>query len=348
MAQSLSNFDFGAVPFDRCGQFRTQSLAQLRFYQILLAYSKRYQVRLNMPDTLIQGFGIKKPTWLRTSPQGFLTSRSGLSSPEYPPTSIIAFLLVLSSHTKPGLPCAIVKQEAQTRDVCMPLMTLKAGQIAWNRMLGQTLPVLIQRFVYNGSPCAFLLRVRVQPSLNHTAYKILQNVQSVRESPGEDHYTELNLFLNQPGRKLFPETKARKSVAERLCVRSSTLPSFEFCSIACVESVRVQVETLKTVLERGYLAERGLSVLELEADFIQGNDAKWYFVSLHSYRTEVTVQRSLPKVKAGELIVRLLPRVASAPSLLPRVLDTHTLAQEIFADLRRQRCSRSNLKSYVS
>lgn len=348
MAQNLSNFDFGAVPFDRCGQFRTQSLAQLRFYQILLAYSKRWQIRLNVPDTLIQGFGIKKPTCLRTSSQGFLTSRSGLSSPEYLPNSIIAFLLSLSSHTKPGLPCAIVKQESQTRDVCMPLMTLKAGQIAWNRMLGQTLPVLIQCFVYNGSPCAFLLRVRVQPSLSHSTYKVLQNVQGVRENPGEDHYTELNLFLNQPGRKWFPEAKTRKSVAERLCVRSSSLPSFEICSIPPIESVRSQVDTLKTVLERGYLAERGLSVLELEADFIQGSDAKWYFVSLHSYRTEVTVQRSLPKAKTDELIVRLLPRVASAPSLLPRVLNTQTLTQEILADLSHHRRSRSNLKSYIS
>lgn len=334
MAESLSTFDFGAGPFDRCGQFRTQSLVQLRFYQLLLAYSKKYQVRLNMPDTLVQGFGIKKPTCIRTSPQGFLTSRSGLSSPEYLLSSIIAFLLALSSHTKPGLPCAIVKQEAQARDICMPLMTLKAGQIAWNRMLGQALPVVIQRFVYNGTPCAFLLRVRIQPSLNHTVYRILQNVQGVGEKPGEDHYTELNLFLNQPGRKWFPEAKTRNSVAARLCVRSSTLHSFEYCSISPIESVRTQVETIKTVLEKGYLAERGLSVLELEVNFVQGSDAKWYFVSVHSYRTEVTVQRSMPKAKTEELIVRLLPRVASAPNVQVRVLNTHTLTEEIFADMR--------------
>lgn len=334
MVESLPSFDYGRSAYAHCGQFRTQYLIQLRFYQVLVEYALKNQVKINIPDTIIQGFGVKKPTCIRTNQHGFITIRAGLGSPEYCLPSVIAFLLTLSSQSKPNFPCAIVKLESHSQDTCMPLLTLKAGQIAWNRMLGLQQPVLIQRFVYNGSPCVFVLRVKLQPSLSHVRFSILQNVRGVEGNTGEDHYLELNGFLGQSGGKSLLHPKRLTSVAERLCVRSRLLQTYDFCPISSIESVRNQTETIKTILEKVYLSKLGLSVLELEADFIQGPDAKWYFVSLHSYRTEVTVQRSLPKSKTQELLMRLLPRTSSTPIVQERVLNAETLTAEILEDLR--------------
>ena len=272
---------------------KVHRLEQLRFFQVLQAYAKRHPVRLNLPETIIQGFGIKKPTCLRTNSQGLVISREGLSTPD-----IINLLLTFRAQTRPGIPCAMAKQETDRQDRCMPLLTLKAGQIAWNRTLSQFLPIVIQRFLYNGTPCAFVLRVRYQPPLGYQSFHILQNIQGVVGCEA-DHYTELTEFLDRSAKQI--------RITHHFCVRSSSaFTSFEFCPIKSIDSVKVQLEVLRQVLERGFLSQYDLSVLEIEADFCQDSDAKWYFVSLHSYKTELTVKRTIPFSNVQEMMSRLV------------------------------------------
>lgn len=272
---------------------KAQRLEQLRFFQVLQTYAKRHPVRLNLPETIIQGFGIKKPTCLRTTSQGLVISREGLSTPD-----IINLLLTFSAQTRPGIPCAIAKQETSGQDHCMPLLTLKAGQIAWNRTLSQFQPIVIQRYLYNGTPCAFVLRVRYQPPLGYQSFHILQNLQELRGCEA-DHYTELTEFLDRSSKPI--------RLTHHFCVRTtSALTSFEFCPIEAIDSVKAQLEVLRQVLERGFLAQYDLSVLELEADFCQDSDAKWYFISLHSYKTELAVKRTIPLSNVQEMMNRLM------------------------------------------
>ena len=259
-------------------------------------------------------------------------------------------LLTFSSQAKPGIPCAIVKQEIANRDMCMPLMTLKAGQIAWNRMLSQFQPILLQRYIYNGTPCAFVLRVRYQPTLSHLSFQILQNNASVLVKSDIDPYLELNDFLEKGtrGRSRMDNTQQHESIAERFLVRTANLTTFEHCQIQAIDSVRNQVEAVKSILEKGFLCSYELSVLEMEVDFCQDVDAKWYFVSLHSYKTELTVKRTIPLANMQEMMSRLvvarpqpqLGRISSSPLIKPRSrigddldITPESLLSEIMVDL---------------
>ena len=311
---------------------KAHRLEQLRFFQVLLAYSRRHPVKLNLPETIVQGFGIKKPTCIRTNSQGLLVCREGLTTPD-----IINLLLNFSSQSRIGIPCAIAKQETHGQDLCMPLLTLKAGQVAWNRTLSQAQPILIQRYLYNGTPCAFVLRVRYQPPLNYQTFYILQNLKALSGCEA-NHYLELNDFLD----------RSRKStrLAEHFCVRSTNaMTSYEFCPIDPIDTVKAQVEVIRQVLERGFLSQYDLSVLELEANFCQDSDAKWYFISLHSYKTELAVKRTLPLSNVHEMMNRLvvshagirsaenLSKSRHASRLLDRDLNQEALLSEILEDL---------------
>lgn len=336
--------------FSRAEKNRAQSAAQLRFHQVIQNYAKHHPVKLNLPETIIQGFGLKKPTSLRTNTQGLVVCREGLSTPEYCPNSMINILLTFSSQgKKPGIPCAIVKQEISGRDLCLPLMTLKAGQMAWNRMLSQFQPIVIQRYLYNGTPCAFVLRVRYQPTLSHVTFQILQNNLPVARKTETDQYLELAEFLDKSAlkRSRYDFIPSEDSTADRFLVRTTTnLSSYEYCQISPIDSVRAQVDTIKTILEKGLLAQFDLSVLELQADFCQDSDAKWYFISLHSYKTELAIKRTLPFANAQKMMTRLvtsksqLQRVSSTPALKPRLrvtedvdITAQSLLSEIMCDL---------------
>ena len=77
-----TSYDQARGGYSRAGKYKVQTTAQLRFYQVVQAYSKHHPVKLNLPETIIQGFGVKKPTCLKTNSQGLIVSREGLSTPE--------------------------------------------------------------------------------------------------------------------------------------------------------------------------------------------------------------------------------------------------------------------------
>ena len=139
-------------------------------------------------------------------------------------------------------------------------------------------------------------------SRKEVVFQILQNTCPIESKSDAGHYSELNAFLDRTGKRNF---KSGHTISERFCVKTSALTSFDPCQIPPIDSVKIQVESIKTVLERGYLSSSELSVLEIEADFMQGWDAKWYFVSLRSYKTEVT-KKLFAKADVQELVSRLV------------------------------------------
>ena len=62
--------------------FRVLPKSCLDFYSVLIAYSKSHSLRLSVPETILFGYSVGRPTLLRTNSEGVVVLREGLSSPE--------------------------------------------------------------------------------------------------------------------------------------------------------------------------------------------------------------------------------------------------------------------------
>lgn len=54
----------------------------LEFYGLLANYARVHQMRLNVPETIVYGYSIPRPTLLKTTGDGTLLVRENLGSPE--------------------------------------------------------------------------------------------------------------------------------------------------------------------------------------------------------------------------------------------------------------------------
>ena len=235
-------------------------------------------------------------------------------------------LLGCSMAAKPPVPIAIYKEsEGEGADLCIPLMNVQAGQLVWNTRLAHSESAFLQRFVYNGSPCAFIMRVTFQPTLGNLSYQIYENLIPVAQS--KHQFAQSLRYSSQETRATIRRKKASVvqletdsqdcTPSDRFCVTTSAHDTFHVFSWTAIEALKTQVMMVKTVLERGYLSERNLGVLELVVDFSQDKDRKWYFICLHSYKTELVVKKRITSDNLGKLLERLNP-IISPSTIRPR------------------------------
>ena len=220
---------------------------------------------------------------------------------------------------KSPIPIAIYKESQEEGvDLCIPLMSMQEGQLVWNTRLAHSKNAFMQRYVYNGSPCAFILRVTFQPTLGNISYQIYENLIPVAHT--KHQFSQSLRYSSQETRATLRRQKATVvqlgtdsqdcTPSERFCVTTSVPDTFHVSLWTTIENVKMQMNSLKTVLEKGYLSRRSLGVLELVADFCQDKDKKWYFVSLHSYKTELLVKKRMTNDNLGKLLERLNPVVS--------------------------------------
>ena len=62
--------------------FRIPSKSHLDFYSILIPYCKQTALRLNLPETIIYGYSVTRPTLIRSNSEGVVVLREGLTSAE--------------------------------------------------------------------------------------------------------------------------------------------------------------------------------------------------------------------------------------------------------------------------
>jgi len=62
--------------------FRVLPKSSLDFYSVLITYSKVHSLRLNLPETVLFGYSVARPTLIRSNSEGIVVLREGLSSPE--------------------------------------------------------------------------------------------------------------------------------------------------------------------------------------------------------------------------------------------------------------------------
>jgi len=290
--------------------------SSLEFYSLLANFAKTHSLKLNLPETLIYGYSVSRPTLLKTSPSQLLSVRESLTSPEYPLDSVVSMLLACSLATRPPVPIAIYKEnDGEGSDLCIPILNLQGGQLVWNTRLAHLEPAFIQRYIYNGSPCAFTLRATYQPTLNNYVYKIYQNVLPVARR--KDQFSKSLRFACNESRA----TIRRKNTSviqletdnedctpsDRYCVSTSKPATYEVSDWVEIESVKTQMNAVKMVLEKGYLSVFNLELLEIVVDFCQDRDKKWYFINVHSYKTALIVKKRITSESLDRLLVRLSP-----------------------------------------
>lgn len=232
---------------------------------------------------------------------------------------MVSMLLGCSMVTKPPVPIAIYKEsEGEGADLCIPIMNVQAGQLVWNTRLAHSESAFLQRYVYNGSPCAFILRVTVQPTLGNCSYQIFENLIPVAQS--KHQFAQSLRYSSQETRATLRRIKASVvqletdsqncTPSDRFCVTTSVHDSFHVSNWRAIESAKAQVFVVKAVLEREYLHERNLGILELVVDFSQDRDKKWYFICLRSYKTELLVKKRITSDNLGKLLGRLNPIIS--------------------------------------
>ena len=306
--------------------------SSLEFYCILANFAKMHPLKLNLPETLIYGYSISRPTMLKTSPAQLLTVRESLTSPEYLLHSVVSMLLTCSLATRPPVPIAIYKEnDGEGSDLCIPIMNLQGGQLVWNTRLAHSEPAFIQRYVYNGTPCAFTLRVTYQPTLSNYVYRIYQNVRPVARR--KDQFSKSLRFACNESRATIRrkntsviqlETDSEDCTpSDRYCVSTSAPTTYEVSDWHEIESVKAQMSVVKTVLERGYLYAYNLELLEVVVDFCQDRDKKWYFINVHSYKTVLIVKKRITSGSLDRLLGRLFSPAGRPKSANPLQKKQH-------------------------
>ena len=227
-------------------------------------------------------------------------------------------LLTCCVATRPPVPIAVYKESSVLgTDACIPIMNLQTGQLVWNMRLARSEAVFVQRYIYNGSPCAFILRATYQPTLSNFTYTIYQNTVPVAKR--KDQFSKSLRFAFNERRPTIRhkdtyviqvETDQEDlTPADRYCVSTATPTAYEVADWHEIDSVKTQLVALKVTLEKGYLCAFNLELLELVADFCQDRDKKWYFVTLRSYKTVLIVKKKITSGSLDRLLVRLMSPV---------------------------------------
>lgn len=255
----------------------THRLYELNFFYTLLQAKPRSNLYLNIPETLIYGFGFNSATLMCTD-----TSTSELIIEENISSSgIYEIFQYFQEKLEPGSPIAVIKTQPRSRDKCKILSTLRDLASAWENRARYPDGIVIQRFISSGS---FPKIAKVSYSLNSalTSMKIFVKsknwaflsqslYQGVARVSGIRVNEENNFFIKQKDL-----TRVKEEIIDY--------------------GVKTQVIGLAHAIEKVISLKKECKVDNLETSWVLNSKGEFFLINVSFFKILYLVEKELPRV----------------------------------------------------
>lgn len=269
-----------------CKKTEQGEKASMYFYRMLLELDTRF--KLNIPETIIYGWDIDKPTLFMTNEEGFLGLYPNLRSQDFCNFVINCSSLLnrAKDSNRNQLPLCVAKNDEShfiVRDI-------ENANKLWYKSLAKKKQIMIHRYIHCSS--VYTCSYRVYWNTNKIRAVRFTNSQPI--FPIVDRKNPLNALLD------IGKDKALQSLANSFRVSEDqrskyTAPQDRFLlneTEASITEIRTidqgmeeQVKNLHKILQKAVCKTSNFEVSDFAADFTQGEDLKWYFTELKSYST---------------------------------------------------------------
>ncbi|CAG9322607.1 unnamed protein product [Blepharisma stoltei] len=303
----MSELKFKGFPFRKIKEKNIRSKVQLEFMDTLLQVIAKspHKISLNIPETIIYGYGNQEPYMVFTNDLGHLISVKASKI-----SLIHRFFKRCYFLKRNPFPIIVYKSDkGNLMDSCSTIMSIKEGIDLWKSKLKAEEPVLIQRYV---APCAMYiskLRAFYLPSKGFVQCKLMKNkiningeiTSSIRGTPKRRSVIFNEDILKQP----FGND-------DKFLIRKSEFMHYDEADFPINSSIHNQLEALKAIIEKGNLYGK-INVMEILADFVQDYDENWYFINMVGFKTEKIISGITPAYFSDKKHKRPFVRSNSQP-----------------------------------
>ncbi|CAG9312466.1 unnamed protein product [Blepharisma stoltei] len=280
----------------------------LEFIELILSALKRNNQKfyLNIPETIVYLFGCSEPHMIYTKDNGQLSWHEEITS-----SSVRQFFKRCYYFKREQFPVNIIKSDrGNFFDSCKCLMSTKECYGIWKQHIKSGNPILVQRFIICPKKEIFKIRITYIPPKGIFYCKLIKNRIDVLGEPanpieGKSGWKKFRKFYSHEPKKVF-------TAEDKFLVRKTRDSSYTESEFSINDSLRSQMETLKRIIEKGNFINGKTNCLELQADFAQDADEKWYFLNLVHYKTEFSIQKKLNPASFGLIMDRISRRTAKS------------------------------------
>jgi hypothetical protein len=252
-----------------------QSLYELNFFLTLLQSRPRKSLYLNIPETLIYGFGFQSATLICTdNSSSELVIEEGISS-----GGVYEIFQFFQEKIESGSPIAVLKTQPRSHDKCKILLTLRDLASAWENRKRYAEGIVIQRFINSGSPVK-VAKVRYSLNSAFTSMKIFTR-------------SRILAHLSQALNPLSRASGVRINENSNFLVKKKDLTKVkeEILDYA----VRCQVLGLAQAIEKVYSAKKECKVDWVETSWVPDLKGVFFLVNVTFFKILYLVEKELPK-----------------------------------------------------
>lgn len=245
---------------------------ELKFYKALLKISKHTKLYLNIPLTIIYGFGFKTPALLYTdSRSGELLIKENLTSQSI---SYYFSLFALNKSHLDTSPIALCKtnHDSPHQDKNHLLFTTSECQEIWTKNISENIPQLIQKYIKN-----------ISISIYDSEYSIAKKIKTylLRKNAERDS-NKSTIF-----RKHAERTK-------HLLVKSDKVTK----ALVAAPAVDSKMMYLVYLIEKYFFQEYNIKISLLKCNWIEDINGKMYLLNLKQYKITSNFVKEISNVPA--------------------------------------------------
>lgn len=269
-----------------CKKTEQGEKASMYFYRMLLELDTRF--KLNMPETIIYGWDINEPTLFMTNEEGYFCLYPNLRSQDFCNFVINCSSLLnrIKESARTQLPLCVAKND-ETHFI---VRDIEDANNLWYKSLAKKKQILIHRYIHCSSGYTCTYRV-YWSSMKIRAVRFTSNQPIVPKVERKNHLSELlDIGKNKSSQSLadsfrHPNNQRSKNStpADRFLLNESEANTTEVHTID--QGLEEQAKNLHKIVQKAVCKTSNYEVSDFTADFIQGEDLRWYFTELKSYST---------------------------------------------------------------
>jgi hypothetical protein len=254
------------------------------FYKLLLEPDARF--KLNLPETIVFGWEIDKPTLFLTNEDGYLCFYPNIRSQDF--CNFVINCSTQLNRTNEGgadqVPLCIAKNE----ESFFCVRSIDDANNLWYKSLSKKKQILIQRYICSSSFYACTYRV-YWSSMKTRAVRFTNSQPMFSNRDMKPSFRNLLLIDRKIGsraesfRKPRNQTEKYVSLENRFLINETDAATAEILTLD--PGLEEQARCLNKILHKTVCIASNYEVSDFTADFIQGEDSKWYFMELKSYST---------------------------------------------------------------
>ena len=269
---------------------------EMNFYNILSEILDRKSIYLQIPETIIKGFGFESPTLFCTDwSTGELLKKSEISAESL----IESFKYFEESEKDKNFPIAVIKIGiTPDQDHCKVLFSAQECQEKWEENLNSN--QAIQRYIRNGNTLSLIKSYWDSISPKCISKEIIKykNVKTAYKA-----YKKSAMVYRNKSMIEGVQSKANRDLYQIL--ESDTNLTQNSCNLLVLNR---KMMYLVNIIEKYFLQNSNLKVLSLNAEWIENTFGEVFLINLKNYRLgEIEAVKSnitlfqIPKIELSEV-----------------------------------------------